>query len=461
MTQLTITAYGAYEEVGRSAFVLHDDDRKVLLDAGIKIMPKEKNQRSLAPEGLDDICSELTSVIITHAHLDHSGYIPAIYRAGYSGQVHMTKPTKDLCSVLWRDHLRIEGPYHYSVSHLGEAKRKSSVYNYSNSFRVCDGVTARFYDAGHVLGSASILLDWDGRLILYTGDVSNAITPFHDPVTPPDLDDDIDVLIIETTNGKRVTPSRKEINAEFTKAILKTYSTRSKILIPSFALGRSQEMQMFLVKLFDDFLESKLPLWVDGMILTMNEIHNKYLTKEWVSQRVLSWTKEQGLQSPFEHPGINLVNNETTGGENREVFRRNLVKNDKPNIIVTTSGMLEGGPIHTYLRYAGPTKSNLLAIVGYQVEGTIGNKIISGERNITLKTPWNKEYTLDLQLNIQTYDYSGHLSPTAAEEYVMFMSPKNLYLTHGNLSSIAAMKERFSNLGYNADSLKGKDPTFV
>ena len=107
MAQITITAYGAYEEVGRSAFVLHDNDRKVLLDAGIKIMPKEKNQRSLAPEGLDTICSELTSVIISHAHLDHSGYVPAVYRAGYSGRVHMTKPTRDLCSVLWRDHMRI------------------------------------------------------------------------------------------------------------------------------------------------------------------------------------------------------------------------------------------------------------------------------------------------------------------------------------------------------------------
>ena len=375
---LEIIAYGATSEVGRSCFLLSEGDRNIVLDAGVRIQPRRSGQRAEVPSGINEHLPELDAVILSHAHLDHSGYIPALFKSENQPTLHLTKPTVDLVQILWKDHLKIEGSTHYSYAEIDKANRNMIGHEYNRSFRVVDGVTAQFLDAGHVLGSASILIDWDGQKILYTGDINNQKTTFHDAASLSGLNgDELNVLIIETTNSQRTVPSRKQVYSDFTKSILKTFSHGGKVLTPSFALGRSQELQAFFAMQFNGFLH-KNPVYVDGMILGMNTIHEKFFSRYWVSPRILKWAQEFGYPSPFDHEGIHPVE-PTKKGQRRGELRAKLAKTKRRRmIILSTSGMMEGGPIHSYLRVAGSDQSNLLAVVGYQATETMGREILNG-----------------------------------------------------------------------------------
>ena len=452
MQEINIKTYGSGIEVGRSAILIKDRDRKILLDAGVKILPKSLGANSLGPEGIDPIAPELDAIVLSHAHLDHSGYIPAMYRAGYHGTTYLTSPTIDIVEILWRDHLKIEGPYHYSPQHLQEAKSKLKGFQYNKPFKIVDGIYVTFMDAGHILGSASILVDWEGVRILYTGDINNQPTPFHDGVQFIDPDEPVDILITETTNATRTVPSRKNVINELRKDIQSTLQNSGKVLIPSFALGRGQEMQMYLIWEMGDLL-TKYRLYVDGMINKMNHVYEKHFKKEWVSQRILNYVKENKLKSPFQHDNIlHLERGKVKGGT--ESFRQKTALSKDQCIILSTSGMIEGGPIHSYLRYVGSMKPNLLAIVGYQVEGTIGHAIRDGVRDFVINPPWNEPpYDLHLELKIKKYDFSGHISALGLEEYTRFADPQKIITVHGSIEAQKTFEHRIKTSGYTVEQL--------
>lgn len=448
---IELVSFGAASEVGRSCFLLSDRDRNVVLDAGIKIQPKRSGLRSLAPTGIDAFIPELDAILLSHAHMDHSGYIPALFKSEYQPALHMTEPTVDLVQILWKDHLKIEGNNHYSHGEIERANRNTIAHEYNKVFRVSEGITAQFLDAGHVLGSAAILLDWDGQKILYTGDINNQKTPFHDPADLSQLEgDNVDILITETTNAQRSIPTRKMVYSDFTKAILKTYSRGGKVLAPSFALGRSQELEAFLAMRFDDFLHRKLPVYVDGMILQMNAVHEKFFNRKWVSHRILSWAREFAYRSPFDHHGLHPVET-SRRGERRENIRGRLAKNKRRLIIISTSGMMEGGPIHSYLRIAGSVPKNLLAVVGYQAADTIGYEILNGTRRHVVTAPWGETYELDLQLDINRFNFSGHMSRSGLEEYTLLSSPRQVIAVHGE--NPPEFAQHLQNLGFGTSTL--------
>jgi predicted metal-dependent RNase len=458
-TMLELVSFGAASEVGRSCFLLSDGERYVVLDSGIKIQPKRLGLRSQAPTGIDEFIPQLDAVLLSHAHMDHSGYIPALFKSENQPDLHMTEPTTDLLQILWKDHLKIEGSFHYSHSEIEKANRNTIGHEYNSPFRVTEGVTAQFLDAGHVLGSAAILLDWEGQLILYTGDINNQKTPFHDPADLSGLEgDQVAVLITETTNGRRPIPTRKQAYSDFTKAILKTYSRGGKIIAPSFALGRSQELEAFLAMQFDDFLYRKLPVYVDGMILRMNAVHEKFFHRKWVSPRILSWAREFAFRSPFDHHGLHPVET-TRRGERRENIRNRLAKNKRRMVIISTSGMMEGGPIHSYLRIAGGVQKNLLAVVGYQAMDTIGYAILNGERKHVVTTPWGETFELDLQLDINRFNFSGHMSSSGLEEYAILASPHRIVAVHGENPSefVGHMQE----LGFAGSTLTEGEASLI
>ncbi|MFW9994855.1 MAG: MBL fold metallo-hydrolase [Candidatus Odinarchaeota archaeon] len=449
---LTLQAFGAVDEVGRSSFLLTDGESRILLDSGVKILPKSRGERSQGPYGVDKIASELDAVVLSHAHLDHSGYIPALFRAGFDGPVYMTSPTADIVKLLWKDHLKIEGPYHYSLEHLLKAVDNIQTTGYRVKKNLVNGISFKFFDAGHVLGSASIYIDWDGTTVLYTGDINNQKTPFFDPVEVPDPDkESVNVLITETTNAGRNIPPRKEVISKFTKAILKTYSRDGKTLIPAFALGRSQEVEYYLLDKLDGFVGQKMPFWVDGMIQDMNSIYEKYFKSLWVSKRAIDFCKDRGYAKPFDFPELKQIRIEPKK-QNTDGFRRDLVENDEKAIILTTSGMMEGGPIHSYLRYGGLDSKSLLAIVGYQVEGTIGHEIAAGKRDFQVKTPWNTQFELNLRLEVQRFQFSGHISQKGLESYIQLVRPEKIIAIHGNTGAIDHYRNKAANLGYTVET---------
>ncbi len=413
-----ITAYGAAKEVGRSCILVEDKDGKILLDCGIKINHKVP---SSAPEGLEACIEELSGVIISHAHLDHSGYTPGLYARNYQGNVHMTLPTKELASILWRDHLRIEGDRHFNVEHLALTNDHIRTKSYEEKFKVSDGVKATFYDAGHILGSAVILLDWDGTTILYTGDFNTQSTIWHDHARYPT--EEVDVVITEATNAIRPIPQRKEVIKILTRSILRAIARKSKVLIPSFAVGRSQEMQVVMVTGFEDMIQT----YVDGMILDVNKIYKRYFSPEWVSPQILQWSAERSLSTPFDHEMLIPIRKRNGP---KEATRRELMKSTSPNIVITTSGMLEGGPIHSYLRYRGGDPKTLLTLVGYQVKDTIGRLILNGERTITLTSPEGIETEIQLNAQVETFNFSSHAPPEGLRTYISQLDPKMALIVH-------------------------------
>ncbi len=427
---LEITVFGAADSVGKSCVMISDRDHRILLDAGIQLHPRRTGLLSTPPEGVDAFSHEIDSVLLSHAHIDHSAYIPALYRAGYQGLVHCTTPTKDITEILWKDHLKIEGPHHYGISHLHSALAKTSTHQYHQKFSLTDGITAKFLDASHILGSACILLDWEGTLILYTGDFNNAKTPYHDPIVYPDPDEPIDVLLTETTNANRkISSSRKLATSNLTKSLLNCYSRGGKAIIPSFALGRSQEIQAYLTSDFDSFLH-KFPLYIDGMILDMNMIYQKYLNEKWVSPRILIELKERGYRTPFEHEGLKTIDEVSYTGK-RGKKREKLISQENRSIILTTSGMLEGGPVYDYLRYGGNNSLNGLYIVGYQVEGTLGADIVSGKKELTLDNGFGRFFDVSLALEVKKFEFSGHTSLDGLIQMVRYSSPSFVYAIHG------------------------------
>ena len=426
-----ITTFGAAKEIGRSAILVEDRDTKILLDCGLKIRPKEPTQ---APSGVNQHIKDLQGVILSHAHFDHSGYLPRLAKDGYEGKIDMTHPTKDIVSILWRDHLRIEGERHWTEDDMYETLYQTDCHYYDRTFNVADGVTAKFFDAGHILGSASILLDWKGQLIFYTGDINTFETPYHDTNKYPQLED-ISVVISEATNGLRDLPNRSKPNHEIIDAIHKTRARKGVSIIPSFALGRSQEIQAILAR---EFTHSDFKIYVDGMILKMNEVYRRYFHEYWVSKKILGWCADHHIEVPFDLSNFVPVNRNLA--DNLDTFRKMIVSENKPNIILSTSGMLEGGPIHSYLLHGANNPNNLIALSGYQVEETIGRTILDGARKVKLFNWKNKKGTdVEIKAEVRQFQFSGHAQRNELIKMLKAINADQLILVHGSEESSKSM----------------------
>jgi len=421
MNDIKITAYGATNFVGRSSFLLSDRDHKILLDCGIELRPK---QYSKAPTGVDHIAHDINAFLLSHAHIDHSGYVPKLAQKGYNGSYYMTAPTKDIVYKLWLDHLKIEGRRHWSESDLDKVFRNIRTNDYNKKFKISDGITAEFIDAGHVLGAAQILIDWEGTLILYTGDINDRVTPMFDGYKLPK--EDVDVLIIESTNGDRYVPERSKIDVGLGLLAKQTADNGNKMLLPSFAVGRSQEILITLA--FDRDLRD-VPVYIDGMINSMNMITEHYLSEKWVSKRFLEKLKSMGLNSPFEQENFIPI---PSISDRTHSSRKFVAKKNEGAIIVTTSGMLEGGPIHTYLELCGTNENNVLGFTGYQVEGTTGRAIYDGEKEIVLQSDYRKMKNIILKNKIMKFPYSGHSSVDGLKRAMEKSGARDIIMVHGD-----------------------------
>ncbi|MCH8908109.1 MAG: MBL fold metallo-hydrolase [Candidatus Heimdallarchaeota archaeon] len=431
---LTLTGYGATEEVGRSAFILEDGEHRVLLEAGIKLRP---NELSLSPEGLIEKAPELDAVLLSHAHVDHSGYLPALWENGYYGKLYMTEPTLDITFVLWKDHLKIEGRRHWSYEGLERAYENTQTVKYHERVEIAPEIFATFYNSGHILGASMILIDWKGTKILYTGDINDQQTPLFDGFEMPD--EEIDVLITESTNGIREIIPRHEVNKEFLAAVIETLERGKKVIIPCFAVGRSQEVLCVLTENIKDY-----PIYVDGMINKMIAITEKYLDEGWVDGPLIERLKKEKVNSPFKYSNVFPITPEfyDSTGE----FRTFLGKAKEPLIIVTTSGMMMPSPLHTHLRFAAQDKGNMIAITGYQAEGTIGREVLDGKRTIQV-SGWNRKSTFDLKINakVQRFGFSGHVSSQGLKDLISTIKPKKIIMIHGDPQNQADLKDKLTN----------------
>ncbi|MHA1211656.1 MAG: MBL fold metallo-hydrolase, partial [Candidatus Heimdallarchaeota archaeon] len=289
----------------------------------------------------------------------------------------------------------------------------------------------------HILGSASILLDWKGVLIFYTGDINTFETPYHDINEYPTVEK-ISILISEATNGLRDLPNRDGPNHAIIDSIYKTYKRGGVTLIPTFALGRGQEIEAILAQ---EFVNTKFNIFVDGMILKMNNIYRRYFHEYWVSKKILEWCRDNGVEVPFDLKNFIPVSRNLA--DDLDTYRKMIVSENKANIILSTSGMLEGGPIHSYLHHAAENPKNLIAISGYQVEGTTGRSIVDGERTIKLFS-WGKKKGMDIKINaeVKQFQFSGHAQRNELVKMIKAIDCQKIIFVHGLEESALALKEK-------------------
>ncbi|MDH5402181.1 MAG: MBL fold metallo-hydrolase [Candidatus Heimdallarchaeota archaeon] len=436
LNNLRLTAFGAAGEVGRSAFIIEDGEHAILLEAGIKLRPS--NLLSLAPKGLKKRAKDLDAVILSHAHVDHSGYLPALWEAGYYGKLYMTNPTMDILEILWLDHHKIEGERHWTLNGMERAFQNTVTLPYKKKVKIADGITLEFFNSGHIIGSAMSLIDWKGIKILYTGDINDAQTPLFDGFHLPDVK--VDILITEATNGDRKVIPRSEVNSEFIKELRNTLNSGKKVVIPSFAIGRSQELLCILSEHIKDF-----PIYVDGMINKMNVITEKYLTSDWVDETILNRLKRDKISSPLRGKNITSLTKENFDRVWEE--RKLIGQIDEPLIIVTTSGMMEPSPVHEHLRNTAADQGNLIAVTGYQAEGTKGREIIEGAKKVMLSLgPGNAgEEEVEINAKLMRFGFSGHTSSDGVKDLIEHTKPERVFLVHADVNNATKMKELTTN----------------
>lgn len=431
---LQLTGFGATEFVGRSCLMLHDNDRKVLLDCGLQL---RANDIPLGPEGINEHAKDLDAIILSHAHIDHSAYIPRVYEEGFKGSTFMTAPTKDIMLRLLEDTDKINPDVFWSYDSMEDAYDSSVTKRYKRKFKVADGVTAEFFNAGHVLGAASVVIEWDGQRILYSGDINNKRTPLFNGFEMPE--EDVDIVISESTNGTRQVQDRGTVNLDLEKEIQKTFKRGGKFLLPAFALGRSQELLFVL----SEFLDPDIPVYIDGMINDMNAITEKYLTPEFVSEHALDLMGKH-KRSPLRSENFIPITRQAF--ESPWQVRKDLMESRDPAVVVSTSGMIVGGPIHSYLELGAADTRNTMALTGYQVEGTPGRAILDGAKELKVNT-YRRDGGKRVQLNLRVMrlGYSGHACSQGLKQFISNNNPKQVVLVHGEPTSQVELKETLAN----------------
>ena len=410
---MKLTVYGGAQEVGRNCFLLEEGKKRLLLDCGIKLGEKVEYPIITDKElkGVKDIC-------VSHAHLDHSGYLPHVFEKGFSPRINGTKPTHDLMEILLADYKRIGEGVTFSQKNLNDIKKKFKTHEFGDWFRA-GGFHAVSYNAGHILGSAMFLVE-EGKRLLYTGDISVRGTRLLDGC---ERGLPAEVVVIEGTYGDEELPSTKESVSRIIKEINETLKEGGHVLIPSFAVGRGQEVLILLESYMRSGLIPEVPIYMDGMIKKAMRIYrqNSIYCKDEIKRRIL-----MSEDDPFKSRHFHIPRRK----DKRDVFK-------EPSIIVSTSGMLSGGPALGYLKHMAPNPKNKLIFVGYQAEGTLGAKILAGE-----KKPEIDGEEVELKLKVREVRLSGHSGKSEVVQFIKGMKTlETVVLIHGDQKALENISE--------------------
>jgi len=405
MSKISFTALGGSNEVGRSSFLL-DFGEKIVFDRGVK----------LTPDGLEyplDVKTNLDAVVISHAHLDHSGALPDLF-VNSNILSYMTAPTLELSKILWFDTLKIAGlesqDISFSKEEIGEAAKFTFPVDYRRKLHITENSSMEFFDAGHILGSAMPLLSMHDKKFLYTGDFKVEETRLFDGA---DLSaGKIDYLLIESTYGDRNHPPRKECEKMFIEEVQETLDRGGTALVPAFAVGRSQEI-------IDVLHENKInaPIYLDGMgqkVARTTMAFPKFLKNSRSLKRALERTK--------------WVRN---NGERKQALK-------EPSVIVTTAGMLQGGPALNYLKKISKDEKSNVFLTGFQVEGTPG-RILMETNKIDID---GKVY--DVRGKVEKFDFSAHASQQEMMKAIAKWQPEKILLVHGDKDVIKLFQKKIS-----------------
>lgn len=425
-----VTFLGGAREVGRSCYLLQTPESKVLIDCGVNVGNIQQSPYLYIPEvqPLDSI----DAVVITHAHLDHCGLLPVLFKYGYRGPVYLTPPTRDLMVLLQIDFIEVAGregsPVPYESQHVREALKHTIHLDYGVVTDITPDIRLTFYNAGHILGSAIAHFHIGEGLynIAFTGDFKFEKTRLFDRAFTNFPR--VEALIIEATYGgsEDFQPSRKEAEEKLIEIIKKTFERGGKVLIPTFAVGRSQEVMIVLEEAIRNGILDPVPVYLDGMIYEATAIHTAY--PEYLNSH---------LRDLIFHQGINPFISESFVRVDSPSKRQDVIDSSEPSVILATSGMLNGGPVMEYFRALAPDEKNTIVFVGYQAEGTLGRRIQKGWKEVPLPSGGGKRDVITVNMQVETVDgFSGHSDRRQLMNYVRALKqkPEKVLTVHGDES---------------------------
>jgi len=418
---------GAAREVGRACIELRAEGLSLLLDSGVNLGGKGRDRVPLRPASNPD------ALLLTHAHLDHSGYSPVVVRE-YSCRVYATLPTRDLSELLLVDALsHLEGSPDYSNEDVMRLRAVEEPVDVGLEFSI-GSIRITPLNAGHVLGSVMYLIELpDGPRVLYTGDVNTANSRTLRGANLSGVE--ADYLIIESTYGGDgdVHPSRKKIERKFISDIRTVLKSGGKVIIPTFALGRAQEVILTLISYLDSGLLPEVPIFVDGMIREVNRLYSLYWT--WLRPE-LQRKVRASRRNPFEHKMVEEVKS-----------REEILEIQEPYIIVTTSGMLQGGPVLCYLEGLAGDSSNLIYLTGYQVPGTRGRALLEGIRVLEI----GEGRKISVRARVEFADFSAHADQNGLLSLIYRVSGlREVLLFHGEKEKMDDLRRKVERRGLMA-----------
>jgi len=422
---IRITGLGGFREVGRSAILLQTNESYVLVDFGIDVGalndPKKAFPHFDAPE-FQYVLKEgiLDAVIVTHAHLDHSGLLPYLFRYKlFDGPIYVTPPTRDLMVLLQKDFMEIQQSNGveplYRAKDIKEVVKHSITLEYGEVRDISPDIRLTLHNAGHILGSSIAHIHVGNGLhnIAVTGDFKFIPTRLFEPATArfPRLE----TLIMESTYGGSNDHQmpRDEAEKRLIEVIHQTIRRKGKVLIPAMAVGRSQEIMMVLEE-YARVGGFEIPIYLDGMIWEATAIHTAY--PEYLSR---------SLRDQIFHEGYNPFLNEIFKPVANASERKDIIDSEEPAIIIASSGMLVGGPSVEYFRELAEDPRNAIIFVSYQSEGTLGRQVQRGVKEIPLIGEGGKTEVIRVNMEVYTIDgFSGHADRRELMNYVAKIKPR-------------------------------------
>ncbi len=440
-----VSCLGGCKEVGRSSFVLQTSESRVMIDCGIKPSNDHEYPYIQVPEGN---INTLDAVVVSHPHLDHIGFVPYLYEYGYKGPLYLTSAARDLMVLLCLDYLDVakrEGnEVPYSSKSVEKAVKHSIALEYGQVSDITPDIGLTLQNAGHILGSslAHFHIGEGDHNLVYTGDYNFGESKLFDKAST-DFQR-VETLITESTYGENdaIQPSRKDAENKLLEYVNKTVDRGGKVLIPSFAVGRAQEIMCILDE------ESRkngldVPVYLEGMLWDATAIHTTY---------------PEDLNDKIQHQIFHKDHNPFTSdifhriGSNEE--REEVFKSSDPAIVLSTSGMLTGGPVMEYLKKFAPDEENMLIFVGYQAEGTTGRRIQKGWDEIPMEID-GKRKTVELNLEVGTVEgLSGHSDRNQLINFVNALDskPNKILTVHGDENSCVQLARTLHNI-FNRETI--------
>jgi len=444
---MNIRFCGAAGTTTGSQHLLEVNGQRILLDCGLfqgrRDESFERNRNFLfEPKTVD-------AMVLSHAHIDHSGNLPMLTKQGYRGNVYSTFATRDLCSIMLPDSAKIQA---YDVEYANKKRKKKKLplleptytkedaelclrqfvnIGYERSLPIADGVTLTFFDAGHILGSAQVCLDVEDRetgkhrRLLFSGDVGrNDNTLLRDPVAVPD----VDLLIMESTYGGREHDQDTHAEDDVMRILRRAMKKRGKIVIPAFAVGRTQQMLYVLNRLLEEDKIKHFPIYVDSpLAVSATEIFR--LHPECFNDEVYNFLFE--TKNPFGFEELRLIRSVKESKE--------LNASEEPAIIISASGMCEAGRILHHLKNTLGDEKNTVLFIGYCAQNTLGWKIRNGDEVVNI---FGEPH--DVRANVEILDsFSGHADHSELLEYYdrMTGSVADTWLVHGETTHRAALAQ--------------------